>query len=204
MRRMQLVSVSVFAIAASVGTLLTSGCASTATKPPSAGGTTTATSAADGPAATKTPAAGGTVYLADYTDNDGPKSTVILTGAIGDFGEAVSVHPNGTVDPDHSSELSLALRDGSFRVSIADLDKKFVSAMRHFPSNASTCSGTVTVAAAAPIVAGSGTGSYRGISGNFNLTIKLAEVDAKANCSASSALLRESIVTAGSGTISFR
>ncbi len=174
MRRMQLVSVSVFAIAASVGTLLTSGCASTATKPPSAGGTTTATSA------------------------------VILTGAIGDFGEAVSVHPNGTVDPDHSSELSLALRDGSFRVSIADLDKKFVSAMRHFPSNASTCSGTVTVAAAAPIVAGSGTGSYRGISGNFNLTIKLAEVDAKANCSASSALLRESIVTAGSGTISFR
>jgi hypothetical protein len=87
---------------------------------------------------------------------------------------------------------------------VADFDKKFVSAMSNFPSNTSTCSGTVTVAGAAPIVAGSCTGSYRGISGNFNLTFTLAEVAAKANCSASSAFLRQSIVIAGSGTVSFR
>jgi hypothetical protein len=192
----------VCAIAASAGALVMSGCASTAAKPPSSGGGTAAatTPAADG---TKAPAGGGTVGLTDYSDNDGAKSTVILTGAVGDFGEAVSVHPDGTVDPDHRSQLNLALRDGSFRISIADLDKKFVSAMNSFPSDTSTCSGTVTVAAPAPIVAGSGTGSYRGISGEFNLTLTLAEVDAKANCGASSAFLRQSIVTAGSGTVSF-
>jgi hypothetical protein len=146
----------------------------------------------------------GTVSLTDYADDDGPTSTVILTGAIGDFGQAVSVHPNGTVDPDHSSQLRLTLRDGSFRVSVADLHQRFARAMRDFPSSTSTCSGTVAAAGAAPIVAGSGTGSYRRISGGFHLTITLAEVVAKEGCTATSAFLRQSIVTAGTGTISFR
>jgi hypothetical protein len=142
------------------------------------------------------------VDFTDYTDNDGPESTVILTGAIGDYGKAVSVRPDGTVDPDHSSQLDLALRDGSFRIDIAVLHKKFVGVMSHFPPNTGTCSGTVQVAGATPVVAGSGTGAYKGISGSFDLTITLAEVDAKTNCGASSAFLRQSIVTAGSGTVS--
>lgn len=197
--------VSVLAIAVSAAALAMSGCGSSGPASRSAGGrATTMTPAAHGAVATKTAAAGGTMGFTDVTDNDGPRSTVILTGAIGDFGEAVSVHPDGTVDPDHSSQLGLALRYGSFRVNIADLHKRFVSAMRHFPSNTSTCSGTVTVAGAAPIVTGSGTGSYRGISGGFHLTMTLAEVDATANCGPSSAFLRQSIVTAGSGTVSFR
>jgi hypothetical protein len=183
--------VSVSTIAAVGVAVLISGCAMD----------TTRSAVAD---TTTTPAAGGAVGFTDYTDNDGPSSTVILTGAIGDFGRAVSVHPDGTVDPDHRSQLKLTLRDGSFRIGIADLDKKFVSAMRTFPPNTSTCSGTVTVAATARIVAGSGTGSYRRISGAFDLTLTLAEVDAKANCTTSSALLKESIVTAGTGTVSVR
>ena len=180
-------------IAAAALAVLVSGCAMTTTR-----------SATADTATTTTPAVGGTVGFTDYTDNDGPNSTVILTGAIGDFGGAVSVHPDGTVDPDHRSQLKLALRDGSFRIGIADLDKKFVGAMRTFPPNTSTCSGTVTVAATARIVAGSGTGSYRRISGAFDLTLTLAEVDAKTKCTTSSALLKESIVTAGTGTVSVR
>ncbi len=46
---------------------------------------------------------GDTVHLVDYTDNDGPDSAVILTGAIADFGKAVSVNPDGSVNPEHNS-----------------------------------------------------------------------------------------------------
>jgi hypothetical protein len=159
---------------------------------------------AGGDVTTGSRVSGSSVGFTSYTDNDGPESTVILTGGIGDYGTAVSVHPDGSVDPEHSSQLKLTLRDGSFRIGIADLDKKFVSAMSSFPPNTSTCSGTVRVSGATPIVAGSGTGAYQGISGGFNLTITLAEVDAKANCGPSSAFLRQSIVIAGSGTVSLR
>lgn len=194
--------VSVLTIAASAVAVAMSGCGSSGSEPRPAGGT--ATTAAHGSVPAKTAAAGGTVGFTDFTDNDGPKATVILTGAIGDFGQATSVHPDGTVDPEHGGQLGLTLRYGSFRVNIGDLHQRFVKAMRHFPSNVSTCSGTVTVAGAVPIVTGSGTGSYRGISGGFHLTLTLAEVDARANCNASSAFLRQSVVTAGSGTVSFR
>jgi hypothetical protein len=37
----------------------------------------------------------------------------VLSGAIGDFGEAVSVLPNGTVDPEHSSQEKLLMTQGS-------------------------------------------------------------------------------------------
>jgi len=37
------------------------------------------------------------------------RSRVILTGVIGDFGEAVSVYPDGTIDPQHNAELNVAL-----------------------------------------------------------------------------------------------
>jgi hypothetical protein len=188
MRRKRLVSM--FAIAAVAGALLLGGCGSAATKTP-----------AGGSAAATTPTAGATVHLTDYSDSDGATSTVILTGAVGDFGKAVSIYPNGTINPQHNSELRLALARGSFRISVADLDKQIVSAFRQFPSNTSTCSGTVTATGATPIVAGSGTGSYKGIRGNFNLTATIDEVVSKSTCNASSPFLAEAIVITGSGTV---
>jgi hypothetical protein len=172
-----------------VGALVTGGCVSSAARAPSVGST----------AAAKNAAASSTVHLTDYSDNDGAKSKVILTGAIGDYGEATSVSTNGAV---HRSELDLSLAGGSFRISIADLDKKIVSAFSHFPSNSSTCSGSVIVRGAAPIVAGSGTGSYRGISGTFDLTVTIDEVVAKSKCDASAAFLSQAVVISGSGSVS--
>jgi hypothetical protein len=58
---------------------------------------------------------------------------VVLSGAIGDFGEAVSVLPNGTVDPEHSSQLRLALTQGSFRIVIGPLHAKLLNALSHAP-----------------------------------------------------------------------
>ena len=86
--------------------LTVAGCASPATS------TTAATTAT-------TTAAAGTTHLIFYSVNsDGPAFQAILTGEIGDFGPAVSVYPNGQVDPDHNSDLSLRLTRGSFRLSI--------------------------------------------------------------------------------------
>jgi hypothetical protein len=57
------------------------------------------------------------------------------------------------------------------------------------------------VNATVAVVAGSGTGSYQGIRGTFDLTVVLDEVFAPAGCSAASPYLAQSIVMAGSGTV---
>jgi hypothetical protein len=189
---------SMLAIAVSAGALLAAGCAAPAAKAPAANAP-----AATAPA-TQAPAAGGAVHIIDYSLNsDGPDSRVILTGAIGDWGQVVAVYPDGAIDPGHTSEFRLELTHGSFRLSIASLHKKIIRAFSPWPSNKSTCSGSVSFAVATPIVAGSGTGSYRGISGNFNVTVTIDEVDVKPVCNGSSAFLAQVILIAGPGTVSF-
>ena len=108
-------------------------------------------------------------------NSDGPDFRVIATGAVGDSGPAVTVHPDGTVDPGHSSDIELNLTRGSFRLSIARLAAEFRHVVGHWPADRATCSIHGTVTAAAPVVAGSGTGAYYGIAGTFTLTISLDE-----------------------------
>ena len=178
--------------------LLVAGC-DAATKRAPATTTTPATGTSPGAGH---PAGDSVVHITDYADNDAAKSAVILTGAIGDYGQAVTVKANGTADAEHSDELNLRLTHGSFRLRIADLDKKLVNAFTRFPSNTTTCSGLVSVAGQAPIVNDSGTGSYAGISGSFDLTVSIDEVDAKTGCTASSKFLSQAIVITGWGTVS--
>jgi hypothetical protein len=145
---------------------------------------------------------GGTVHLVDYADNDGPDSSVILTGAIGDYGKAISVNPDGSVNPEHNRQLELELAHGSFRLDIAALDRAFVAVMAaKFPTDTSTCSGSVSASGAAPIVAGSGTGAYQGASGQFDLTIRLDEVDTTGSDCQAAALLSQVLITSGSGHV---
>ncbi|MCU1679466.1 MAG: hypothetical protein JWQ81_205 [Amycolatopsis sp.] len=172
--------VPVFVAAAAVGGLLTGDLASAA-------------------APLVTPAARTAVHLTDYSDNDGSTSTVILADGIGDYGKATSVHPDGTVDPEHSSQLDLALTQGSFRLDIGGLHQKIIDAFADFPANKKTCSGTVNVTGWTPIVAGSGTGAYRGIRGGFTLAVAIDEVDQKPACTG---LLNQTIVISGPGSVS--
>jgi len=145
------------------------------------------------------------VFFSSYQNDDLPGATVVLSGAIGDFGAAVTVLPNGKVDPEHSSQLKLALTQGSFRIVIGRLHAKLVNALGHATYNLKTCSGHVAVTGTAPVVAGSGTGAYKGISGSFTLTITGNEVDAKPGCQpfSGSPLLAQTIFIAGSGAVSF-
>jgi hypothetical protein len=116
---------------------------------------------------------------------------------------AVSIYPNGQVDPAHTSELELRLTHGSFRLSIAALIKAFVTAARHEPVYPNTCTDLISVTGTTPIVAGSGTGAYHRIRGSFPVTLTLNEVEARP-CQPSPGAFRAQLITVtGSGTVSF-
>ena len=153
-------------------------------------------------AASAPAAAGGTANIMIYGVNtDGAYWHAIVSGVIGDYGPAVSIYPDGHVDPAHHSELELRLTHGSFRLSIAALDKKFVKSASHEPVYPKTCTDLISVTKTSPIVAGSGTGAYRGIDGSFNITITLNEVEAQP-CQPSPGAFRAQLITlAGPGTI---
>lgn len=154
----------------------------------------------------------GTVHVFDYGDGEGVGSTVVLTGAIGDYGSADSIDANGTPDPQHNTEVILSLVRGSFRISVVALDKKITTAFNSFQLNSSTCSGYISASGTAPVVTGSGTGAYAGISGSFTLTFSLATIGAKytsgkdegqCNESNSSPSTGQAQLVTGSGTVSF-
>jgi hypothetical protein len=154
----------------------------------------------------------GPVHVFVYGDSFGVGATAVLTGAIGDSGTADSIDANGTPDSSNNTEELLDLVQGSFRVSVVGLDKKIGSAFNSFQPNHRTCSGSLSVTASVPIVAGSGTGAYAGITGGFVLTFSLAFVGPKygsgkhigqCNNSNSASPVAQAMVVAGSGTVSY-
>jgi len=186
---------SMFAIAAFAGALVAGGCASAATGAPAA-----ATASARAAAVTS-----GTANIMIYGVNtDGAYLHAIVSGVIGDYGPAVSIYPNGTVDPGHTSEMVLRLIRGSFRIRIAALIKAFGKVTSHEPIYPKTCSDLMSATAATPIVAGSGTGAYRGIHGSFSVTLTGNEVEARpCGPNRPSAFRSQLLTAAGSGTVSF-
>ena len=207
--------VPVSAAAALAGIFALCACTSAATAIPTSPGPAVASSqpgsqdgttpASGRPAGRQATTSGGLVHITGYSDNDGPKSTAILTGEIGDFGQAVRTYANGTTQQTYN-QLNLAFTHGSFQLSIANLEANLVTDFtRHFPSNTKTCSGIVTTTATAPIIGGSGTGAYKGIRGSFKMTITVAEVDSWPKCSIAGpdVLLAEDIFITGSGIVSF-
>jgi hypothetical protein len=158
--------------------------------------------AVTGCGSTATASTGGNTHITLYSiDSDGPVFQAIVTGAVGDHGQAVSVYPDGRVDPQHDSDLSLRLTRGSFLLNAAALDKRVVTALGRWRGNPATCSGSATVAARVPVVAGSGTGAYRGIGGSFALTATVDEIDARSACTATGKFLAQVIVITGAGTV---
>jgi hypothetical protein len=133
-------------------------------------------------------------------DSDGADFQAILSGAVGDYGPAVTVLPNGKVDPEHTSEMELELRHGTFRLDIEGIASLFRAQTSHEPVYATTCSDYFHVTTTVPVVAGSGTGAYRGIHGNFSLTLTGNEDQKTPPCGTGFA--RQILVLIGSGTVS--
>ena len=88
MRGMRFASMAAVVVA---GVTFAAACASAATVGPAAAG----------------PSMARAVHFSGFSQNsDGPDFTVVLSGAVGDYGPAVSIHPDGTVDPEHTSSSS--------------------------------------------------------------------------------------------------
>ena len=185
------------------GALAVTACASSAASAgaasPGAAGASTASAST---ASASTTGANGQAHLMLYSINsDGPDLRAIVSGAIGDYGPAVTVLPDGKVDPSHTHDVELKLAHGSFKLSITVLDKRFVAVTRHEPIYPRTCSDHMTATAVTPIVPGSGTGAYRGISGRFDVTITADEVEKKP-CQPAAAFQWQALVLSGPGTVS--
>lgn len=147
---------------------------------------------------------GGVVEITAYSNNDGPSSSAVLSGDIADFGSAVRTSTNGAAAQQYN-RLELKVSRGSFSLDISVLEKRLVAAFALFPTNQKTCSGVEVVTVSAPVAPGSGTGAYEGISGSFDLTVTINEVDNWPTCPKSGQnLLTESIFVTGSGSVSFR
>jgi len=147
-------------------------------------------------------AVGGVANLAVYSINsDGPYFQAIISGAIGDYGPAVTVLPDGKVDPEHTNGMELELRHGTFRLYIGAIVSKFRAQTSHEPVFSRTCSDYFRVTATVPIVAGSGTGLYRGASGKFSLSLVGNEDQETSPCRPG--IARQILLLTGSGTVSF-
>ncbi|MGC2174287.1 MAG: hypothetical protein WA614_02355 [Acidimicrobiales bacterium] len=150
------------------------------------------------------PKSGGKVNLTSFSNNDGPTSKVVLTGSIGDYGNAVRMSTGGSLE---DNELKLEMTRGSFRLDIAVIESELVqSAGSGFPTNQATCSGLLDVTAASPIVSGSGTGAYRGIHGTLHLTISINEVESWPVCpeTDTSPYLSQTAFITGSGLVTLK
>ena len=188
-----------FAIAAAFAVVLTLVGCTAATASSTAATSGTAKAGAGNPAFLP-----GLTYVTAYSINtDNPILTSVVSGAIGDYGPAEEVSPGSTGVAAHGGELELKLARGTFRLNVADIDKKFIEGTSHEPVFPRTCSTYVSVSDAVPIVPGSGTGTYQGIAGTFAMTLTLNEVH-NSPCTTSVSILRQVIVLSGAGKITKR
>jgi hypothetical protein len=133
------------------------------------------------------------VHLTDETDSDSPTSSVILSGAISDFGTATLEQSSG--------RFVLQLSRGSFTLQLAELDGRFVAELRGLSVNHSSCSAFAQVSGTAPIVSGTGSGSYAHLTGGFDLTVSLDEVFHPGACGEQKPYASQEIITSGWGTV---
>jgi len=184
------------------GLMLITGCTSTSSNSTASHGAAAGiASRNDNGLSAASPNTSGAVHLTEYMNSDGTTGSVILSGAIGDYGKAQSVNPDGSVNTEHNSQLNLELSHGSFRLNITDLDERFVATLANLPVNTKTCSVTAAVSARVPVVPGSGTSMYKAVKGGFRLTVTLDEVYKPTACNETGAYLAQTIIIAGTGTV---
>lgn len=192
-------SLATLAITAGLG-LAIAGCSSSPTAPHGTAGSGSTPDAIAGSTSLTGSSTSQVNILLYNINSDGPYYRALLTGAIGDFGPAVAIYPNGKVDQEHNSEMELNLSRGTFRLNIAQLEREFFAhAMQHYPAYPATCSVFDSLTVPVPIVAGSGTGAYRGIAGTFTVTVT-AEEDLHRPCN-SPTRQWEVILLAGQGIL---
>ena len=106
------------------------------------------------------------VFVTPNLTGNGAPDSIVITGAIGDFGTSRNMDKNGKTDP-NGNYAKITLKKGTFVVNLTKLNATS-NAMQPMMT-AATCSAVVS--AAAPVTFSDGTGLYAGIAG----TVKISE-----------------------------
>jgi hypothetical protein len=146
--------------------------------------------------------AGGRIQLFVQPAQRQGNGKVLFTGAVGDYGSSHSVTTAG------KKVATATLTKGTIKLDLTAVAKKANNANPTI--DAATCSGAISVSAAAPIV--SGTGLYAGIHGTvkitesfgfIGLTYKSGPKKGRCNMSNSAPTVAAMAAVYGSGTVSF-
>jgi hypothetical protein len=151
--------------------------------------------------------AGGKINVFVTQSPNGSKGTIIVTGAIGDYGKTLNVDKSGKPNA-NGDYVKITLQQGAFLVNATKLQAKLNHLQPTF--NKATCS--VSASGTGPVSLSDGTGLYTGISGNLQITVTFAFIGPrltsgphKGQCNGSNnapALAQYQSIT-GSGTVSF-
>jgi hypothetical protein len=112
-------------------------------------------------AATASIPAGGAIHLFSNPTTSGTRGTILIAGAIGDFGKYIASDRNGKPDP-QGSYLKIILKKGSFEVNVTSLTDKPRS------RDKATCSAIFSGSSTSAVL--NGTGLYAGIRGTLQVT----------------------------------
>lgn len=139
---------------------------------------------------------GGKIHLYEAdTSLAGSVGTVVVTGAINDYG----IDNQGVADGGAVNEIGLS--KGSFEINVSAAQAKL-----NFPVDQNTCSFAGTITAPLPIVKDSGTGAYTGISGRLEATVTQAGIQPQANrvCDNNAAPAGSLMLARASGPVYFK
>jgi hypothetical protein len=131
--------------------------------------------------------------------------SVLLTGAIGDYGRSVTSNATGKPTKKGAYKL-LRLQQGTIIVNGTTLNTALKSAFTKPTLNSTNCS--IAISATAPVQMVKGTGAYVGISGSVMITASFGAVVPKSksgSCTLKTATkpLAQYTSIFGSGTVSF-
>ncbi|HXA34457.1 MAG TPA: hypothetical protein VNV87_19560 [Acidimicrobiales bacterium] len=139
------------------------------------------------------------------TVSNNKPTPIVFTGAIGDYGSTVTVNSSGKADG-HGKFDQVTLKKGRFTLDTSSLSTAFSNSAGPSDFNTQNCSGSYTVGPVTiSVVAGSGTGAYKGVSGSFTVTATLAAVlpSKKGTCNQSGTPVGGFGSITGPGTVSF-
>jgi hypothetical protein len=145
--------------------------------------------------------AGGKIKLF-VANPDALKSAVLVTGAIGDYGTAISQDKSGKPEINGNYE-KLTLKHGGFTIDGSSVRKEFEKAKPTL--NRSNCSVQVSGSAITPVI--DGTGSYTGISGKLKLSFDIGFIAprkrGKCDFSENAKSVAQQSIFSAAGTITF-
>jgi hypothetical protein len=114
--------------------------------------------------------AGGAIQVF-VTPNDSGGGPIVITGAIGDYGQTRSIDKNGKADP-NGEYVKITLQKGTFEVNAVTFNT--TSRQAQPTVNFATCSAQGS--SSGPVTFYNGTGLYQGISGTVRITSTFAAV----------------------------